>query len=133
MIKYIITHLFQKVHINFLRILAKYYTYENKFHNKRINIRGFEAYAKVKFKNEMYIAKINNASCRRNLVLTDSLVLLLIFGYCPGIFRSTSAFFRSLTTAGDNRDRCQDTRLGQYSYLAHDRLLKFMALICGFI
>ena len=42
-------------------------------------------------------------------------------------------FFRSLTTAGDNRDRCQDIRLGQYSYLAHDRLLKFMALICGFI
>ena len=36
-------------------------------------------------------------------------------------------FFRSLTTAGDNRERCQDTRLGQYSYLAHDRLFKFMA------
>ena len=35
--------------------------------------------------------------------------------------------FRSLTTAGDNRERCQDTRLGQYSYLAHDRLFKFMA------
>ena len=51
----------------------------------------------------------------------------------PGIFRSTSAFFRSLTTAGDNRDRCQDTRLGQQSNLAHDRLLKFMALICGFV
>ena len=29
--------------------------------------------------------------------------------------------------AGDNRERCQDTRLGQYSYLAHDRLFKFMA------
>ena len=71
-----------------------------------------------------------SASCRRNLVLID---LLLIFGGCPGIFRSTSAFFRSLTTAGDNRDRCQDTRLGQQSNLAHDRLLKFMALICGFV
>ena len=47
--------------INFLIILAKYYIYKNKFHNKRINIKWFEAYAKVKFKNEMYIAKINNA------------------------------------------------------------------------
>ena len=54
--------------------------------------------------------KENEHACGRNLVLTD---LLLIFGCCPGIFRSTSALFRSLTTAGDNRDRCQDTRLGQ--------------------
>ena len=46
--------------INFLIILAKYYII-NKFHIKCINIRGFEAYAKVKFKNEMHIAKINNA------------------------------------------------------------------------
>ena len=48
--------------INFLIILTKYYIYKkkNKFHNKRINIRGFEAYAQVKFKNEMSIAKINN-------------------------------------------------------------------------
>ena len=74
--------------------------------------------------------------CRRNLVLTD----LLAFGYdfwdvaqvYSGALRH---FFRSLTTAGDNRDKCQETRLGQYSYLAHDRLLMFtcMALICGFI
>ena len=47
--------------IDFLIIMAKYYIYKNKFHNKRINTRGFEAYAKVKFKNEMYIAKIKNA------------------------------------------------------------------------
>ena len=73
-------------------------------------------------------------ACRRNLVLTDSLAFAIDFWMLPrynsGALRH---FFRSLTTTGDNRDRCQDTRLGQYSYLAHDRLLKFMALICGFI
>ena len=40
--------------INFLIILAKYYIFKNKFHNKRINLRGFEAYTKVKFKNEIH-------------------------------------------------------------------------------
>ena len=46
--------------INYLVVLAKYYIYKSKFHNQNLNIRGFEAYSKVKFFNEMYIAKINN-------------------------------------------------------------------------
>ena len=58
------------------------------------------------------------------------------FRCCTGIFRSTSALFRSLTTALDNHGRCQDEPLGQYSYLAHDRLLNrlwnFIALIWRF-
>ena len=46
--------------INYLVVLAKYYIYKSKFHNQNLNILGFEAYSKVKFFNEMYIAKINN-------------------------------------------------------------------------
>ena len=69
-------------------------------------------------------------TCCRNLVLTDSLAFAIDFWMLPRyIPEHFGIFSRSLTTAGDNRVRCQDTRLG----LAHDRLLKFMALICGFI
>ena len=61
------------------------------------------------------------SSCGRNLVLTDLLAFAIDFWmllrYIPEHFGDSS----------------QDTRLGQYSYLAHDRLLKFIALICGFI
>ena len=46
--------------LNYLIVLEKYYIYKNKFHKKSLNIRKFEAYVKVKFNNEMYIAKINN-------------------------------------------------------------------------
>ena len=46
--------------LNYLIVLAKYYIYKNKFYHKTLNIKGFESYVKVKFKNEMYIAKINN-------------------------------------------------------------------------
>ena len=46
--------------LNYLIVLAKYYIYKNKFHKKSLNIRKFESYVKVKFNNEMYIAKINN-------------------------------------------------------------------------
>ena len=76
----------------------------------------------------------NAFACRRNLVLTDLLTFAIDFLVVAQVYSGPLRnFFQSLTTAGDNRDRCQDTRLGQYSYLAHDRLLKFMGLICGFI
>ena len=43
--------------LNYLIVLVKYYIF--KFHKKSLNIRKFESYVKVKFNNEMYIAKIN--------------------------------------------------------------------------
>ena len=73
------------------------------------------------------LKSIKNA-CRRNLVLIDLLAFAIDFWMLPRyIPEHFGIFFRSLTTAGDNRERCQDTRLGQYSYLADDRLFKFMA------
>ena len=41
--------------LNYLIVLAKYYIYKNKFHKK--SLKKFESYVKVKFNNEMYIAK----------------------------------------------------------------------------
>ncbi|MCG7876955.1 MAG: zinc-binding domain-containing protein [Candidatus Thiodiazotropha endolucinida] len=46
--------------ISYLIIIAKYYIYKTKFKSKQLSIQGFCALLKQKFKNEQYIAKINN-------------------------------------------------------------------------
>lgn len=50
----------EKSLINQVIIIAKYYIYKTKFTSKRLSILGFQLLLKRKFKNEQYIARINN-------------------------------------------------------------------------
>ena len=48
-----------QVIVSYLITVAKYYIYKSKFNTKNISIKGFENFLKLKFSNEMYIAKLN--------------------------------------------------------------------------
>lgn len=51
----------EKSLINQVIVVAKYYIYKTKFTSKRLSIIGFQLLLKRKFKNEQYIARINNS------------------------------------------------------------------------
>lgn len=51
----------EKSLINQVIVVAKYYIYKTKFTSKRLSITGFQLLLKRKFKNEQYIARINNS------------------------------------------------------------------------
>ena len=48
-----------QVIVIYLITVAKHYIYKSKFITKNISIKGFENFLKLKFSNEMYIAKLN--------------------------------------------------------------------------
>ena len=49
-----------QVLLSYIITVAKYYIYKCKFYKKTLSLKGFEAFLKLKFLNEMYIAKVNN-------------------------------------------------------------------------
>ena len=113
-----------QVLLSYIITVAKYYIYKCKFYKKTLSLKGFEAFLKLKFLNEMYIAKVNNrldkflgkwSSLYNYMITIKQTYVLQLKGICisHSSFSNRVVFWQNLFFFNQNKMMLKDISLNK--------------------